>query len=144
VTFAPATAGFGGIGASLLGFALLRRHEEAIVPALASFGIAYTIALIAHGGDVDQRAPLVACALFLSGELAAWSIAERHGIAAERSVWTGRAVGVGGLALGGLAVATLVVGLSATQAGRGLAWTALGTAAAVAAVALASLLARRA
>ena len=55
-----------------------------------------------------------------------------------------RAVGVGALVLRGLAVAALVVALSATSAGGGLAWTVLGSIAAVAVVALGVAVARRA
>jgi hypothetical protein len=143
-TFAPATGAIGGLGLIVLVFALVRVHEKAIAPALACLGLAYTIALLAHGRAVDQVAPLVACALLATGELAAWSIAERHPIDAERRVRTARALGVAGLAFGGLAVATLVVSLSATSAGGGLAWTTLGAAAAVAAVGLAAMLARQA
>lgn len=128
----------------VLAYALVRGHEAAVAPALAVQGLAYTIALLVHGHTVDQGAPLLAAALLLAGELGAWSIAERDGITAARRVWSSRAFGVSGLALGGLAIATLVVALSAAPAGAGLGWTVLGAAATVTAIGLAALLARRA
>jgi hypothetical protein len=143
-TAAPATGGIGGLGVLVIAYALVRGHEAAIAPALAVQVVGYTIALLVHGNAVDQGAPLVAVALLLAGELAAWSIAERDAITAERAVWSSRAVGVVGLAFGGLAIATLVVALSAAPAGGGLGWTVLGAAATVAAIGLATLLAPKA
>jgi hypothetical protein len=143
-TAAPATGGIGGLGLLVLAYALARSQVAAVAPALALQGVAYTIALLVHGRALDQGAPLVAAALLLAGELASWSISERDAIAAERSVWTSRGIGVTGLTLGGLAVATLVVALAAAPAGGGLGWTTLGAAATVAAIALATVFARRA
>jgi hypothetical protein len=143
-TAAPATGGLAGVGVLVLVYALVRGHEAAVAPSLALLGFGYTVATLAHGHGIDQAAPLVAVALLLAGELAAWSIAERDAITADRFVWSSRAVGVAGLALGGLAIATLVVALSAAPAGGGLGWTVLGAAATVAAIGLAAVLARRA
>lgn len=143
-TAAPATGGIGGLGLLVLAYALVRCQEAAIAPALAIQGLAYTLALLVHGRAVDQGSPIAAAALLLGGELAAWSIAERNAISAERSVWMSRAIGVAGITLGGFAIATLVVALSAAPAGGGLGWTVLGAAATVAAIALATVFARRA
>ena len=143
-TAAPATGGIGGLGLLVFAYALVRGQVAAIAPALALQGAAYTIALLVHGRALDQGAPLVAAALLLAGELASWSISERDAIAAERSVWTSRAVGVTSLTLGGLALATLVVALAAAPVGGGLGWTTLGAAATVAAIALATVFGRRA
>jgi hypothetical protein len=140
---APATGGIGGLGMLVLAYALVRGEAAAIGPALGVQSVAYTIALLAHGRDVDQGAPIVAVTLLIAGELAAWSVAEHEAIPAERSVWTARTVGVAALVLGGLAVATLVVALSAAPAGGGLGWTMAGAVATVAAVALATGFARR-
>lgn len=143
-TAAPATGGIAGLGLLVLAYALVRGREAPVAAALATLGLAYTLALLARGHAVDQGSPIVAAALLLAGELAAWSTAERDAITAERSVWTSRALGVAGLALGGLAIATLVVALSAAPTGRGLGWTTLGAVATVAAIALATVFARRA
>ena len=99
-------------------------------------GLAYAAALIVHGSRVDSGAPLVAAALFLSAELAAWSLDERHAIAAERAVWLARAIGVAALTGAGLLAAGLLTALSLAP-GNGLAWTVLGAAASVLAVGLA-------
>ena len=143
-TAAPATGGIGASGLLVLAYALGRGRVAAVAPALAMQGFAYTIMLLVHGRAIDQGAPLVAAGLLLAGELAAWSISERDGIDAERRVWASRGIGVTGLTLGGLAVATLVVALAAAPAGGGLAWTTLGATATVAAIALATVFARRA
>jgi hypothetical protein len=78
-----------------------------------------------------------------SAELAWWSLAERHRIAAERAVMLGRAWSVAALVGGGLVAAAFVVGLAGAPGG-GLAWTLVGAVAAVLAIGVAAGLARRA
>ena len=141
---ALATGGIGGLGAVLLVALLVRANADLIPWPLACLGTAYTVALVVAGRGVDDAAPLVAVELLLCGELAAWSIDERLRIPEERAVVRARTLALGALALGSLAVAALVVALAASPAGGGLAWTALGAASAVAVVALAVGLARRA
>ena len=82
-------------------------------------------------GRLSSRAGLLVCA-----ELAAWSLDERHAIAADRAVLIGRATALGALVAASIAAAGLIVALSLAP-GTGLAWTVLGAAAAVLAVALA-------
>jgi len=140
---APATGALGGLGALLL-LLVLRRSDADLLPwPLGLLAVAYAVAIVVHGSGVDEGAPLAAAGLFLCGELAAWSMDERFAIAAERAVVVGRAVGIGLLALAGLAVSALVIALAATPVGGGLAWTVLGSVAAVGAVALGVALARR-
>ncbi len=144
---APAYGGLlvaiGAVGAVLLAVVLRRGSEELLPWALVPPGAAYGVALAAHGGAVDAAAPLVAVGLLLCGELAAWSLDARWAIAAEERVVLRRAGALGALALAGLAAATLVVAIAAAPAGRGLVWTTLGAAAAVAAVGAGVALARR-
>ncbi len=143
----PATAGAGGLGAVLLLVLLVRADAELVPWPLACLGTAYAVALVVAGRAVDNAAPLVAVGLLLlllCGELAAWSIDERLRIPEERAVVRARALALAALALGSLAVAALLVALTASPAGGGLAWTALGAASAVAVVALAVGLVRRA
>jgi hypothetical protein len=142
-TAATATGGIGGLGLLVLAYALVRTQEAALGPALALQGVAYTIALLVRGGAIEPGAPLVSAALLLACELAAWSISEHDAIVVERSVRASRVTGLTGLTLGGLAVATLVVALAAAPAGGGLGWTTLGAVAAVVAIALATVFARR-
>jgi hypothetical protein len=85
----------------------------------------------------------VAVLLLICGELAAWSVDERFDIRAEPEVAWRRGMTVTVLALAGLAVATLVVALSAVPPSHGLGWTVLGAAAAVGAASTAIWVARR-
>jgi len=128
----------GGMGALMLLVVLVRQVGELLPWSLALVGIAYTIAILARGSGVDEGAPLVGVALLLCSELATWSLDERWGIAAERGVVLGRATALAVLALAGLGVGALVLALAAAPVGGGLAWTALGAAAAVLVVAIAA------
>jgi len=74
---------------------------------------------------------------------AAWSVDERLPVAVEWAVTRDRAVALGALAFGSLAVAALVIALAAAPAGYGLAWTIVGAGSAVGVVGLAVTLARR-
>jgi hypothetical protein len=141
---APATGALGALGALLLVLLLVRASVELIPWPLSLLGAAYAVALVVHGGGVDEAAPLVAVGLLLCGELAVWSTDERLAIPAERTVVRARAFALSALAFASLAVAALVVALAAAPAGSGLAWTVLGAVSAVAVVALAVALARRA
>jgi len=133
----------GAIGAALLLLMLARAADEVLPWALACLGAAYVASLLTRASGVDEGAPLVAVGLLLCGELAAWSLDERHPIGAERSVIARRALALTLLACSGLAAAAIVVALSAAPAGDGLAWTVLGALAAVLAVGTTARLARR-
>jgi hypothetical protein len=111
--------------------------------ALFLAGGTYVAAVASAGGGVDAGAPLVAVLLLLSGELAAWSVDERWMIRSEEQLGWRRGTAVAALALGGLAVAALVVALSAVQPNHGLGWTVLGAAAAVGAAGTGIWVARR-
>jgi hypothetical protein len=80
---------------------------------------------------IDATAPLVAVLLLICGELSAWSFDERLPIRADPQLAWRRGAAVAALALAGLAVAAIVVALSAAPAIHGLAWTVAGAAAAV-------------
>jgi hypothetical protein len=133
-----------GFGAAGFVFALVRGVPLLIAWTLVPLAAAYAVALEVHGRSVDDAAPLVAVALLLCGELAAWSLDERWAIKAERAVVSRRALALGALALAGLAASALVVGMAAAPAGEGLAWTTLGAAAAVGVVGAAAAVVRRA
>ena len=139
----PATGPLGGAAALLLVFLLVRARAELVAWPPAVLGVAYAVELVIRGPRVDDAAPLVAVGLLLCGELAAWSIDERLPVAVEWAVTRARAVALGALAFGSLAVAALVVGLASAPAGSGLAWTVVGAASAVAVVGIAVTLARR-
>jgi hypothetical protein len=113
---------------------LVRGTQELLAWSLGVLGAAYGVSLAVHRGSVDEAVPLVAAALLLCGELAAWSLDERLRIEAGRAVMARRAAAVAVLVGAGLAAAAAVVAVAAAPAGRGLAWTTLGAAAAVGAV----------
>jgi hypothetical protein len=131
-----------GLGVVLLVGTLLFRGGG-LGAALFLAGATYVAAVAAAGGGADGSAPLVAVLLLLCGELAAWSVDERFEIRAEPQVAWRRGVSVTALALAGLAVATLVVALSAVPSSHGLGWTVLGAAAAVGAAGTGIWVARR-
>jgi hypothetical protein len=68
----------------------------------------------------------VAVLLLLCGELAAWSVDERHPVPSEEPLGWHRAAALAALALAGLAASALVVALAAVPGGHGLVWTAAG------------------
>jgi hypothetical protein len=111
--------------------------------ALFLAGATYVAAVASAGAETDGSAPLVAVLLLLSGELTGWSLDERWGIRAEPGVTWRRGGAISVLALAGLAVATLVVGLSAVSPNHGLGWTVLGAAAAIGAAGTGIWVARR-
>jgi hypothetical protein len=137
-----AILGIGSIGAVLLAFVLVRRMDELLLWALIPLGVAYTVSLVAHGSSVDGGAPLVAAGLLICAELAAWSLDERHSIAADRTVVAARITALGALVASGIAASGLVVALSLAP-GSGLAWTVLGALASVVLVGLAVRLAQQ-
>ena len=111
--------------------------------ALFLAGGTYVAAAASAGHEIDATAPFVALLLVVCGELAAWSIDERWGIRADPGLARRRGGAVAVLALAGLAVAALVVALSAVPANHGLAWTVAGAAAAVGAAGTGIWVARR-
>ena len=119
-----------GVGAALLVVALLW-GGRGLGAALFLAGASYVAATAAAGATTDATAPLVAVLLLLCGELAAWSLDERFEIRPERVLTLRRGAAVAVLAFAGLAVAALVVSLSAVEPNHGLGWTVLGAAAAI-------------
>ena len=119
-----------GVGAALLVVALLW-GGRGLGAALFLAGASYVAATAAAGATTDATAPLVAALLLLCGELAAWSLDERFEIRPERVLTLRRGAAVAVLAFAGLAVAALVVSLSAVGPNHGLGWTVLGAAAAI-------------
>jgi len=132
----------GGAGALLLGFVLVRGHDELLGSALLLLGAAYILGLLVGHHSLDQAAPLVGAALLLCAELATWSLEARFRIALEPALRFQRVRAVGLLTFAGLTAASLVLVVAATSIGGGLAWSMLGSAAAVGAIAIASFVRR--
>jgi hypothetical protein len=120
---------------------LFRGRGLGIALWLAAGSYVAFVARVEHG--VDPTAPLVAGLLLLAGELTAWSVDERWRVRSDAQLPWRRGVAVAALALAGLVVATLVVGLSAVRPGHGLPLTVAGAAAAVAAAGTGVWVARR-
>jgi hypothetical protein len=130
------------LGAVLLGAALVF-GGRGLGAALFLAGGTYVAAVAAAGDQIDGSAPLVAVLLLLCGEFSAWSVDERLEIRAEPQLTVRRGTEIAVLALAGLAVAALVLALSAVPPNHGLAWTVLGAAAAVGAAGTGMWVARR-
>lgn len=111
--------------------------------ALLFAGGTYVGAVASAGNGLDATAPLVALLLLVCGELSAWSVDERWGIRGDAQLAWRRGGAVAVVALAGLAVAALIVALSAVPSNHGLAWTVAGAAAAVGAAGTGILVARR-
>jgi hypothetical protein len=136
-------AATGALGAVFLAAVLVRGARELLAWSLGVLGGAYAMSIGIHTGSVDEAVPLVAVGLLLCGELAAWSLDERVRVTAEPGVLARRAGAIGVLAGAGLIAASAVVAIAAAPAGDGLAWTAIGAAAAVGTVAIVVAVARR-
>jgi hypothetical protein len=133
----------GGAGALLLLLVLARGLDDLLGSAILLLGAAYVLALYAGEHVLDQGVPLVAAGLLACAELANWSLEERLPVAADRGLLVARARAVGILVGAGLAASALVLAVTAAPVGGGLAWTVLGAAAAVVALAVVARAARR-
>jgi hypothetical protein len=131
-----------GAGVLLL-FVALFFDGRALGLSLFLAGGAYVGFLVAYHPGIDPAAPLIAVLLLLTGELAAWSLDERWALRVDTKLVWRRIAALTILALGGLALAALAVGLSAAPAAHGLPWTILGAIAAVAVAWTAITLVRR-
>jgi hypothetical protein len=102
----------------------------------------YAAQLAVDDEPLDAGVALVAAGLFLTTELAYWSLEERAGLRVERGELLRRIAVVAALALGALVLASAVLALADGLQARGLAIDLVGAAAAAAALAAVALLAR--
>lgn len=123
----------GAGGALLLAGGIAVRFAALVPWAVAFTGIGYVVGR-EHHRVVDGWAALVGAALLLAAELAAWSIEHDRRIHEERAVVMRRAAAVSGLVAAAALVSFVLVGAAAVSTSTGLALTAVGVAAAVAAV----------
>jgi len=111
--------------------------QPAAVPlALVLFGGAYGASLFLGPHALDFWAPLEATGLVLAAELSYWSLELRPWVAAEPGVLARRATILGATGAGTLAVGAAVLGAASAPVGGGVAWEAVGVAAAAGALAL--------
>jgi hypothetical protein len=128
----------------LLAAGLALRQPVAVPAALLALGGGYATLLGLEGGALDERAPVVAAALFLVAELAYWSLELREAVADEAGAYVRRLALLAALALGALAVGAGLLAVVDAGGSSGVGLEALGAAAAVAALAIVELSARRA
>lgn len=132
----------GAAGAVAAAAALVFGWEQLVPWALGILGAEYAVSLFVRGGGTANSAPLVGAGLLLLGELLAWSLSLRTRMHEEPPVLLLRLAAIGAAVTASVAVGTLLVALAATDVGGSAGWTALGTAAAVGAVALVTRAAR--
>ncbi len=130
-----------GVGAVLVGAVI--RVAETIPAGIALVAAEYAVFLLLEHEGLDPAAPLVAGALVLSAELA-HSAVEPPLVRAGPGLRARRAARLAGITLAAAAISLLVLGVSVGEVRSGLGVELLGIAAAVAAVGLVALLARRA
>lgn len=132
-TVASAGGALAGLGTLALTLGLLLRFPAAVPWAVVFAGAGYVVAR-AHDSVVDGWAAVVGAALLLAAELAAWSIASDRRIREERALVLRQSLTIAGLVLAAGLVSFVLVGAAAVSATAGLLLTAIGVAAAVAAV----------
>jgi len=124
-----------GAGVIALTAGIVLRLPLAIPWAVGFAGGGYVIAREQHA-VVDGWATAVGAALLLAAELAAWSIEHDRRIREERAVIVRRVLILATLVATSALLGFVLVGAAAVSASNGIALTALGVAAAVAAVAV--------
>jgi hypothetical protein len=138
-----ANAAAGVTAALVLAAGLAARIPIAIPVAVALLGAGYAALLGFESETLDTRAPLVAAALFAVAELGYWSLELRGAVTDERGTYLRRlallAASLAGVTLLGVGVLALV---EAVETG-GVAADLAGAAAAVGALALLALAAKR-
>lgn len=128
---------------AVLAAGLVLRVALAVPVAVAFLGAGYAALLGFEGGGLDLAAPLLAAALLLVAELAYWSLELRGRVAGEPGTALRRAALLAGLLFLALASGTALLALVDGLAAGGAAVDAVGAAAAIGAVALLLVAARR-
>jgi hypothetical protein len=121
---AEAAGGLGFAGAALLALGLAVRRGVAVTAGLALLGAGYAASLVGKG--LDPAASLFAGGGLLVAELSYWALEPGAAVRIGREATVRRALLSLSLAVGAVALGTLLLGVSATPAGDGLALGALG------------------
>lgn len=133
-----------GLTAALvLAAGLALRVAPAIPVAVALLGAEYVALLGFEGEALDTRAPIVAAALLAVAELGHWSLELRERVADEAGTSLRRVGLLAGLLVGALALGVVLLALAEAVSAAGPVVDLLGAAAAVSALALLALAARR-
>jgi hypothetical protein len=112
-----------------------------VPPALVGLMATWTAAASAHGGEVRRGTAIAAAAIFVTAELAYWSL-EQAVVPDEPELAARRLGGLAVRAATALAVGALTLGALSLHAGSGLVLEAVGVAAAVGLLTLVFALAR--
>lgn len=138
----PALLAVGGAAVFLLVVGLALGRTAAVPWAIAGLGVAYAATL--GGDDLDGRVPLYAAGLLVTAELAYWSLQLRAGARDEAGMAIRRVIGLLAAAAVALVAGTLLIAVAHVPLRGGLVVEAVGIAAAIGALALLTLAARRA
>jgi hypothetical protein len=138
----PALLAVGGAAVFLLLVGLSLGRSAAVPWAIAGLGVAYAATL--SGDELDGRVPLYAAGLLVTAELAYWALRLRHGARDEPGMALRRVIGLLIAAVAALVAGTLLVAVGQVPLRGGLAVEAIGLAAAIGALAILLLAARRA
>jgi hypothetical protein len=138
----PALLAVGGAAVFLLVVGLVLGRTAAVPWAVAGLGVAYAATL--SGEDLDGRVPLYAAGLLLTAELAYWSLELRKGAPDEPGMALRRLIGLLVAAVVALVAGSLLIAVAHVPLRGGLVVEAVGVAAAIGALAMLALAARRA
>lgn len=132
----------GSLAAVALVVALVAGRPSPLPVALSLLAAEYALLLGVDDVPLDNRAPLVAALLLVTGELAYWSLELRVAVAEEAGAIARRVAYVTLLALLGMLLGAVMLALVDAAGGGGLWLEALGALAALAALVLVLALAR--
>jgi len=131
------------VALAVLAVGLVSSLPVTIPAAVGLLGVGYVAILVAGDDTLDPRAPLVAGALLAVAELAYWSLELRLPVADEAGTSLRRLALLAALVLGALALGAVLLALVEAVSAGGPAVDILGAAAALGALALLALAARR-
>lgn len=123
-------------GLLLLGAGLLNVWAPLNAAGVACLAAAYLVLLYVRGSEVDGAAPAVAAGLLLVAELAWFSLEQAAAAAGHPRLLARRLALIGGLALGAAGFGYLLLLVAVAPLPGGVAYTAAGAAAALAAIGL--------
>jgi hypothetical protein len=130
------------VAAVVLLAAIVNEWSPLVPIAVAAAGGIYAVELALDDAPIDLAAPAIAVGLFLTAELAYWSLDESERIPGDPGDGLRRAAVVGLLGVAAFVVSSALLVLADGIRARGLALDIVGAAAAVAALAAIALLAR--
>lgn len=137
----PGLLPVGAAGVFVLVVGLVLGRPAAVPWALAGIGVAYAATL--DPGDLDGRVPLYATGLLVTGELAYWALQLRDAARDEPGIALRRVIALLVTAVAAVVAGSLLVALAHVPLRGGLVVEAVGLAAAIGALAVLLMAARR-